>query len=115
METLTNKLTIYIAGPMRGYKNNNFPAFFEAAKKWGSNPMVGRVFNPAQMDEEMGYDGNCIALNSKECLRSCMERDLNAIMTSDALVMLSGWERSEGARVEHALAVYLGLQIFYES
>jgi len=115
MESTTNKLTVYIAGPMRGYKNSNFPAFFDAARKWSNNPMVGRVFNPAQMDEDMGYDGDCVAINAKENLKMCMERDISAIMASDAVVMLTGWERSEGARVEHALAVYLGLKIFYES
>ena len=56
-----------------------------------------------------------IAEDSKEHLRSCMERDLNAILVCDALVMLHGWEHSEGARVEHSLATYLGMPIFYES
>jgi hypothetical protein len=31
------------------------------------------------------------------------------------MVMLHGWEHSEGARVEHSLATYLGMPIFYES
>lgn len=115
METTTNKLTLYIAGPMRGYKNNNFQAFHAAAKWWSMNCAVEKIFNPAQMDEEAGYDGDCAAINSREYLKSCMQRDIAAIMASDALYMLTGWEKSEGARVEHALAVYLGLKIFYES
>jgi hypothetical protein len=66
------------------------------------------------MDENAGFCASSISLDSKEHLRSCMKRDLDAIMKSDALVMLHGWETSEGARVEHALAVYLGLSIYYE-
>ena len=69
MESTTNKLTVYIAGPMRGYKNSNFPAFFDAARKWSNNPMVGRVFNPAQMDEDMGYDGDCVQSTQKKTSR----------------------------------------------
>lgn len=107
-------MTIYIAGPMRGYDNHNFKAFHDAEKKWESNPMIGKIFNPARMDEEEGFDPST-AEDSKEHLRACMERDLNAILNCDAMVMLHGWEHSEGARVEHSLATYLGMPIFYES
>lgn len=107
-------ITVYIAGPMRGYPSHNFPAFHKAEQKWVSNPMIGRVFNPARMDEQEGFDPSTID-DSKEHLRSCMERDINAILASDALVMLRGWEHSEGARVEHSLATYLKMPIYYES
>lgn len=115
METTTTKLTVYIAGPMRGYPKHNFPAFHAAAKKWGKNPMIGAVINPAELDEQEGYDNTDISLDSKEHLKSCMKRDLNALLDADAIVMLRGWEKSDGAVVEHSLAVYLQLVIFYES
>jgi hypothetical protein len=111
-----DKLNIYIAGPMRGYTNHNFDAFMEADRmlrsKW--NSMVGVIFNPAQMDLDEGFDPSQ-AVDTKEHLKGCMTRDLNAILKSDAVYMLTGWEKSEGAKVEHALAVYLGLRIFYET
>lgn len=112
---LNKPLTLYIAGPMRGYVNHNFPAFHLAAKKWAKKIPGCTIFNPAEMDEQAGFNGNSVSLDSSEHLKSCMKRDLDAIMKSDGLVMLHGWENSEGARVEHALAVYLGLCIFYES
>ena len=108
-----NSMSIYIAGPMRGYENHNFDAFYKAEKKWSSNPMIGRIFNPARMDGDEGFDPST-ATDSKEHLRTCMGRDLNAILCCDGMVMLHGWEHSEGARVEHALATYLGMPIFYE-
>lgn len=107
-------LTIYIAGPMRGYQNHNFDAFYKAEEKWENNSMIEKIYNPARMDEDEGFDP-AAAEDSKEHLRSCMKRDLNAILNCNAMVMLHGWEHSEGARVEHALATYLGMPIFYES
>lgn len=106
-------MNIYIAGPMRGYPNHNFEAFYAAEKKWSKKPCIGKIFNPARMDEEEGFDPQ-VTEDSKEHLRSCMERDLNAILQCHALVMLNGWEHSEGARVEHSLATYLGMPIYYE-
>lgn len=110
------QLDIYIAGPMRGYPNHNFDAFMEAdrklRRKWSS--AVGLIYNPAQMDLDEGFDPSQ-ATDSKQHLKDCMTRDLNAILKCDAIYMLPGWEKSEGAKVEHALAVYLGLKIFYET
>lgn len=107
-------LTIYIAGPMRGHANHNFPAFYNAENKWAKNPAIARIFNPARMDVDEGFDPATVE-DSKEHLRSCMKRDLNAILNCNAMVMLHGWEHSEGARVEHSLATYLGMPIYYES
>jgi hypothetical protein len=110
------QLDIYIAGPMRGYPNHNFDAFMDADKKlrrkWSS--AVGTIYNPAQMDLDEGFDPSQTE-DSKQHLKECMTRDLNAILKCDAIYMLPGWEKSEGAKVEHALAVYLGLKIFYET
>ena len=49
----TKTIKVYIAGPMRGIDDDNFPAFYEAEetlKKQG----VYEVLNPARMDEK-GY------------------------------------------------------------
>ena len=51
---------------------------------------------------------------SKEELRDALLRDIEAVFESDCIYMLRGWERSEGARMEHALAVALGMSIQYE-
>jgi len=107
-------LKVYIAGPMRGYEGHNFPAFNAAAAKWRKNPAVSQVFNPAQMDTDDGFDPKTTQI-TKQNLRDFMTRDLGAILQCDSIVMLHGWEHSDGARVEHALAVYLGLFITYES
>jgi len=39
---------------------------------------------------------------------------LNTLMLCTHIYMLRGWERSKGARAEHAVAVWIGLEIMYQ-
>lgn len=114
-------MKIYIAGPMRGKKFYNFPAFFRAE---GHLAELGwSVFNPARMDIENGsidprnlpddHDWNSVD-NINFSLTDAVARDAQAIQDSDAIYMLRGWEYSTGARAEHALAVWLGINIYYQ-
>ena len=49
---MIKKQTIYVAGPMRGYEEFNYPAFYEAERILES---IGwDVVNPAKMDAEVG-------------------------------------------------------------
>lgn len=109
---MDKKLNIYIAGPMRGYENNNHNAFdnaervLEAKKIW--NPV-----NPARVDRECGVDPS--EDMTKLELREALKRDALLILDDcECLYMLRGWEKSDGAKMEHAIAVALGLGIWYE-
>lgn len=121
--TMSNHATkrVYIAGPMRGMKDFNFPAFFEAESyltALGYEP-----FNPARADnEKYGVD---VSKGSGEeetaaaqfgfSLREALGRDLAWIAANaDAIYMLRGWENSTGAQAEWALARALKLQIMYQ-
>lgn len=117
---------IYIAGPMSGYPEWNYPAFFAAEarlKAFGYN-----VKNPARKDEEMGYDDKEAKATGDTALaikkgtfdfREAFEWDIKQILNGDAIYMLKGWEASPGACAEHATAVvmrknYPEYQIIYE-
>lgn len=107
---------IYIAGPMRGYIDYNFPAFNEAADAFRDGGWD--VFNPAERDIEEYGSFEAMDLAYKEdpdgFLREALAADLEFIcLEADAIAMLPGWEKSFGARAEHATAVALGLQIIY--
>lgn len=111
---------IYIAGPMQGIKDFNFPAFHEAAKTWRDNGW--EVFSPAERDIKLhgAAVGNAPTGNLNEIkdtgfnLRQALADDLTWIaLNADAICMLKGWENSKGAQAEWALARALGLQIFY--
>lgn len=127
-------MKVYIAGPMRGYPEFNFPAFFAAEEliKDGLleefNPAPEVIFNPARRDiEHHGVDfskGNLSGDEEKAKkdygfdIREALYADL-AFITKEAthMYMLKGWEFSSGAKAEHAAAVALGkdkVKIIYE-
>jgi LDH2 family malate/lactate/ureidoglycolate dehydrogenase len=87
---------IYIAGPISGLPNFNRDAFnAEAHRLLG----LGHVaLNPAILPD---------GLEQHEHMAICIEM----VKMADQLVMLPGWERSAGARAEHALAIKLGKAI----
>lgn len=116
------KLKVYLAGPMRGIPEFNFPAFFAAAEKLRSQGH--EVFNPAEKDNEK-Y-GTDISKGNKEgredvaasqhgfSLREALGADLAWICAeADAIALLPGWRNSKGATAEHATAVALGLLVTY--
>lgn len=103
-------MRVYLAGPMTGIPGFNFPEFDRHA---GVLEAMGHtVFNPAQMDRDLGFDPSASEVSS-QFLRDALRRDLSAICDADAIAMLPGWEKSGGARIEWMLAVHLGLKVIY--
>ena len=116
----------YLAGPMRGYENFNFPAFHAAAEKLRQAGWV--VFNPAEMDIEldgMNEDGSGLTeveAGSYESLRRYAHRDTQLLINKlkseneDAIVLLPRWQESVGARAETGVAQWVQLQVIpYDS
>lgn len=113
-------MNIYLAGPMRGIKDFNFPAFIETSAKLREQGHF--VFNPAERDIEahgpevaFGNPTGDLTVAEKEHgfnLRDALCDDLTFICKkADAIALLPGWERSKGATAERAVGVALGLEI----
>lgn len=118
--------SIYIAGPMSGIPEFNFPKFFEVERKLirqGYN-----VFNPANKSNETAVvehssygEGDALALVSSGWdFRQAYIWDTTKVIQANAIYMLKGWENSPGARGEHAVAMamkskYPDYEIIYES
>lgn len=105
-------MKLYLAGPMRGYPLFNFPAFDEAASRLRSE--LHEVVSPAEMDLDMGLDPS-IANTDAEAefdVADALRRDFEVILRVDAVVLLSGWEQSTGARAERFVAETTGKQVF---
>lgn len=94
METLK----IYLAGPMTGLPDLNFPAFHAAAHQLRACGHT--VINPAEInpDHTMSWE-------------ACMRKDIAALVTCDSIYLLPGWQESKGATLEHHIAERLGLAI----
>lgn len=114
-------MKIYLAGPMRGIPEFNFPAFFKAAEHLRAHGH--EVFNPAEKDnEKYGTDiskGNhegredVAASQHGFSLREALGADLAWICAeADAVALLPGWENSKGATAERATAHALGISTF---
>ncbi len=106
--------TWYIAGPMRGLPQSNFPAFDEAVNAADLAGM--RVISPANMDRAVGFNPGTDEI-TPEILREIIQRDTEAIRNldptrGDGLILLQGWEKSVGCRAEVPLALWLGVKNF---
>ena len=103
---------IYIAGPMSGYPEFNFPAFFTA--QYTLERQGWKVWNPAAKESEgdVVQSGSFASGDQKALVsegwdwQSAFEWDCQKVLRSDAIYMLKGWERSTGARAEHAVAQF---------
>lgn len=115
-------MKLYLAGPMRGIPQFNFPAFMMAAAKLRADGH--EVFNPVEKDAEK-FGGEMFTTNGSGDndqaaadfgfnLRSALAMDLAWICgEADGIALLPGWDRSKGAAAEKATADALGLQVIF--
>jgi len=89
-------MKIYLAGPMTGLPDLNFPAFNAEAARLRSLGHV--VINPAEINPDVSSSWN-----------TCMRADIAHLVTCDTVAMLDGWTSSRGARLEHHIALELGM------
>lgn len=99
--------TVYLSGPMTGLPEWNFPAFTEAAARLRERGMA--VVSPHEKDLESGFDP---ATDGEDFdLRAALEWDVEAVLRSDAVVVLPGWEDSPGCAVEVITAEGMGIPV----
>ena len=91
-------LRIYVAGPMTGLPELNFPAFHAATATLRAQGH--EVVNPAEINPDVTM-----------AWHACMRRDIAELVTCDAIHLLNGWQHSKGATLEHHIAERLGLVI----
>ncbi len=99
---------LYLAGPMRGIEDFNFPAFKDATKKL--RRMGYDVASPAEHDLEIGFDPSSGSLDGFS-LEDSMRWDLAAVLRCDAIAVLPGWESSEGVAIEMTVAHAIGTPV----
>lgn len=101
----------YLAGPMRGIPAWNFPEFFRAEmllNAWGWD-----VRNPAAHDVREGVNvADYPILPDWFTLEGALTWDFTQIIETKNIVLLSGWETSEGAAKELRVAEDVGAKVW---
>lgn len=93
------KQLTYLAGPMTGLPDYNYPAFHAAAAKLRA--MGHTVLNPAENP-------------TPPCgtWQAYMRQAISQLVQCQSIVLLPGWADSEGAMLEFDIAMRLGLAIY---
>lgn len=92
-------MRVYIAGPMTGRPQFNYPAFHQAAAQLraAGHTVINPAENPVpECGSWLGY----------------MRVSVAQVAAVDCVVLLAGWPGSRGARIEFLLAWLLGLSIY---
>ena len=111
-------MNLYIAGPMSGMPDLNYPLFFETEKRLtelGHNPI-----NPARIDMAEEADAalaNAILSISSDAENNrtweyYMQRDIPLMLKGDGVCLLPNWRRSRGARLEVMIAQTLKMPLY---
>lgn len=92
-------MKLYLAGPMTGYPELNFPQFHAETSRLRA--LGFEIVNPAEInaDPTAGW-------------LDCMRADIKQLVDCDGVALLPHWNESRGASIEHNLARDLGLRIF---
>lgn len=101
--------TLYVAGPMRHHPDGDGGRAAFAAAAALLRGAGYRVLSPAEHDAECGVD---IATVEPGDLREVIAWDTQAVASADGLVLLPGWERSEGSAIELRVARFVGLPVY---
>jgi len=102
-------MRLYLAGPMSGYAQFNFPAFYAAtddlrARGWD-------IVSPAELDDEQTKADAMASANgnpqdTKRTWGYFLARDVNIVSDQvDGIVFLPDWVRSRGAKLEAFVAL----------
>lgn len=117
-------MKIYVSGPITGHNEGNLPAFRDAAElltDLGHHAVVPHDVppHPHAGDCPRGYarpsaSSGAVGANVHTSNACFIRGDLVAELRCDAIYLLTGWERSVGARLEFDVAALSGLEIYYE-
>ena len=97
---ITKDDVVYIAGPMTGLPELNYPAF-NAMEKWLKEMYQCKVLNPARQPDGLTY-------------QEYMRRAYIDIDNATAVFFLHGWKNSRGAKNEYARACRHNKKRFFQ-
>ena len=102
------KPKVYIAGPMRGLPDCNYPRFNACAATL--REIGWHVVNPAEIGAKYGTPEQIN--HDPDILKAVTTIELHALEKCDAIFLLEGWNESVGAKQELAAALAAGLKVY---
>ena len=95
--------TLYVAGPMTGYPDFNYPAFNDAAASLRARGF--NVLNPVDAEQHNPTPG------TPQAWDWYMRHALRMVLESSGVALLDGWRDSRGAVLEVTVAKALRLDV----
>ena len=89
---------LYLAGPMAGLPEHNYPAFNAAAEQLRDAGF--EVMNPAEFEGDAGHEWAWY-----------LKRNIPYLIKCDAVATLDNWWNSRGACLETSIAAEMGMPI----
>lgn len=105
------QIAMYLAGPMTGIPEYNYPTFHAAANKFRAAGYT--VLSPAEDEYESQLTAP-LPENAEHKYDHYLRLGIEKLLKADAVHMLQGWQSSVGATLEHDIAQKLRLAITYE-
>lgn len=100
-----DRVRVYISGPMRGLPDFNYPMFHEVEAAWKEQHPDDVVLNPAR-----NFDGDT-SLPAETYFQKALEQ----VLSANFIVLLPGWEDSEGASQYEVPVARVTGKIFYQA
>jgi hypothetical protein len=93
-------MKVYLAGPMSGYTDFNFPAFAAGAAMLRAKGY--EVVNPAEVNPDTTLTWE-----------ACLKADIPELLKCEGIVLMDGWTKSRGATLEAHIAQELRMPVLF--
>lgn len=101
-------MSYYLAGPMSGYEDYNFPYFAKAALRLREQGYS--ILSPHEIDH-----GETPAQRGSKPYAEYLKAGLRVLLACDGIILLPGWMKSRGATAELDLALKVEMSVWHYS